>query len=846
MGNFAQNAMMSSLAGVVNRTTNGEVMLSPDNGNQPNPRFWLDQLKASYPSVTSQVQSDPSFFISKYKSKISGYVLYDTGSNPDSLNIATSIAGVTNSIIVDSSTRLTAILNGLPQVADARSMTYASAYSTYANQFNKDMLFHQALYFDHHLRDFAVMNKGFVYYSSPTQLNPYASNQNHQGRIFGWADSEVDVFAQASQNNQQVVASNYSWSTSTMAKWKVPIAQQKSHAAGNVATKAGKHYVAFVMSDGDNSQWLTNAFATDPKWYGSPNRGKFNMTWDFSPSLKDMSPIAHNYIYEHASDGTYKDNFVAAGGNGTQFPSIYPDINGLASDVASSMASADLKVVSILDPNYSTSKLFPILDQEQVSGIMYKTYDHYYKGNNGKLEWHNGKPVLSVKYSLWDGADTAVSLASALNNQVHKDPLDDQASYSIVNVHPWSTAGPDGTGSGDPMSNLMALVNALDPNKVEVVTLEEMMVQLRNHFGLPVAGAQVTGTWKVNSSSDWSLRTNWSGAAPNFVDATVNFGSAITLERIVTVSNPVTAGTINFNNSKTYNVNGSGTINLDVTSGSAAINVSAGVHNIAAPLALKDDTAITVTPAASTLNVTNLQPMTVKLTKAGAGTLAVNRVRAREVNVAGGTLRVNTSGALASMMLVDALSVDRSAALDLTNNDLVVNAGDFSALQALVMLGYADATDGTKRGIISSTGQVAAGHPILALFDNALVGATDFPFGSGQTLGARAVAGKYTYIGDADFNGMVTPDDYGAVDSNLGAADLAAGSAWFAGDWNFDLSITPDDYLAIDANLGLGESNPLSAVGLAAMGAAAVPEPSGVVLLLMVAAHVIAHRRLGY
>lgn len=58
MGNFAQNAMMSSLAGVVNRSTNGELLLSPDNGSQPNPRFWLDRLKEQYPTVQSQVQSN--------------------------------------------------------------------------------------------------------------------------------------------------------------------------------------------------------------------------------------------------------------------------------------------------------------------------------------------------------------------------------------------------------------------------------------------------------------------------------------------------------------------------------------------------------------------------------------------------------------------------------------------------------------------------------------------------------------------------------------------------------------------------------------------------------------------
>src|SRR6476661_7592164 len=70
MGNFAQNAMMSSLAGVVNRSTNGELLLSPDNGSQPNPRFWLDRLKEQYPSVQSQVQSNISLLLNQYKSKL--------------------------------------------------------------------------------------------------------------------------------------------------------------------------------------------------------------------------------------------------------------------------------------------------------------------------------------------------------------------------------------------------------------------------------------------------------------------------------------------------------------------------------------------------------------------------------------------------------------------------------------------------------------------------------------------------------------------------------------------------------------------------------------------------------
>ncbi len=240
------------------------------------------------------------------------------------------------------------------------------------------------------------------------------------------------------------------------------------------------------MSDGDNAQWLTNGFATDPKWYGSPHRGKFDMTWDLTSSLTEMNPVAFNYIYQHAANGPHHDSFISPGGAGISFPSQYPDIAGLATSIGQSLQIADQKIVSILDPSYNTSKLYPILDNSNVMGMMFKTYANYYKGRNGAIEFHNGKPILSIKYSLWDGADTAQSIANALNTNTHRDAYRDSASFTIVNVQPWSVNGPDGTGTGDPMSNLNQLVQWLDPTKVEVVTLEDMMVFLRNNFGTPV------------------------------------------------------------------------------------------------------------------------------------------------------------------------------------------------------------------------------------------------------------------------------------------------------------------------------------------------------------------------
>ena len=486
MGNASQNVMIASLAGIVNRNTSGELLLSPNNSSLPNPLFWLNQLKVAYPQVQSQFQSSPAFFINRYRTMLNGYVLYDRAVNADSINIATSIAGVTNAIIVDPATLSYATAAALPLIADARNLTYSQVFAQYGPQFNKDMLFHQDTTKNEQLRDFAILNHGFMYYSNPTALNPYAASQNPQGRIFGWGPSEFDLFYQASQNNQQVVASDWTWSTSTTSKWKVPLATQQYHAPANLVTQTDKHYVAFVMSDGDNCDWVTGTFATDPEWFGSPYRGNFNMSWDLTSTLSEMNPVAFNYLYQLASNGAHKDSFVSSGGAGLTFPSQYPDKAGLAASISQSLQKADQKVISILDPTYDTSTLYAILDSPQVMGMMFKTYDSYYKGRYGALDWHNGKPILSVEYSLWDGADTALSIANALNATTHRDAQNDPASYSIVNVHPWSTLGPTGSGSGDPMSNLNQLVQWLDPTKVAVVTLEELMVHLRNHFGAPL------------------------------------------------------------------------------------------------------------------------------------------------------------------------------------------------------------------------------------------------------------------------------------------------------------------------------------------------------------------------
>src|SRR5207248_11103087 len=196
--------------------------------------------------------------------------------------------------------------------------------------------------------------------------------------------------------------------------------------------------------------------------------------------------------------------------------------------------------------------------------------------------------------------------------------------------------------------------------------------------------------------------------------------------------------------------------------------------------------------------------------------------------------RITTGGNKPSY--IDNLSINvASAALDLNDSHLVVNNSTFTDMQNLVFSGFRNAPDPAATGITSTTAQNDGGKEILALLDNALIGTPDWPPGSGNTVAANAIIGKYTYFGDVNIDGQVTGDDYGTIDANLNTTP-APGLAWIQGDANLDGIVTGDDYGTIDATLGNGVGNPLVSAG-----AATVPEPG--IGLLWGAATIAARRR---
>ncbi|HEX3359078.1 MAG TPA: glycosyl hydrolase 53 family protein [Tepidisphaeraceae bacterium] len=345
---------------------------------------------------------------------------------------------------------------------------------------------------------------------------------------------------------------------------------------------------------------------------------------------------------------------------------------------------------------------------------------------------------------------------------------------------------------------------------------------------LPVVNAfsLSSPTWNLDSNGTWYNASDWTGGVPMFTDNIANFGSAITAPRTITMNSAETAGTINFNNSNSYTIgpNSGNGITLGVSSGQAAINVTLGSHTIAAPLTLASDTTITVTPAASTLNITgNLTATGKNITKAGAGAVQFQNILAAGLIVNAGSVIIAAQASpnsAAGTSIVGSLSIAANSSLDLTNNALIENYTTPGTL-------LNDTRIALQSGRLKTS--LSAGGFALGYADNATLGRTSF---GGQPVGLSAIVIGYTIDGDADLDGTVNMQDFNALAANFGSANQ---QTWIQGDFNYDGIVNLLDLNILATEFGVSMPSP-SSVALGTL----VPEPSS---LAMIAALIWGVRR---
>jgi hypothetical protein len=297
-------------------------------------------------------------------------------------------------------------------------------------------------------------------------------------------------------------------------------------------------------------------------------------------------------------------------------------------------------------------------------------------------------------------------------------------------------------------------------------------------LNISAAEVDVTAGWLDVASG---INVN-AGGMLRMTGGSVAIGSTLNLNSAGTIA--LSGGTLALNASGQFNWNG-GTLR-------PTVNQSIGMNALIGPSGATLDTTD------RTVTYTGNLAGTGGFTKLGTGTLIAAPLNVGgALNVNAGTLEIAPVG---GTVRTGGLAVINGAALKLADNDLIVNYGGGSPAEAIRQLVRDGRANGSTTGIFSTPGS-PDDDKVLAIADNAAWGQSSF---NGITIDTDTVVGKYTYFGDANFDGKVTGDDYVAVDANLGTGD-----SWLEGDFNMSGGTTGDDYVAIDANLGKGTSDPL-------------------------------------
>jgi fibronectin-binding autotransporter adhesin len=204
-----------------------------------------------------------------------------------------------------------------------------------------------------------------------------------------------------------------------------------------------------------------------------------------------------------------------------------------------------------------------------------------------------------------------------------------------------------------------------------------------------------------------------------------------------------------------------------------------------------------------------------------------------------------------SVVVTPSLSIS-SGKLDLTNNDLILKGGGSSGLTTItqeITQGRNAGTgvwSGSAGGITSSSAAATASKTALGVELNddpnhpgtALVSTFD-----GQPSSDGDVLVKYTFVGDANLDGVINAEDYILIDNGF-ENQL---TNWFNGDFNYDGVINGDDYTLIDnafntqgsVNFASASAGPTNMIA----GGTAVPEPAMLSVLGVAVLGMVGRRR---
>ncbi len=446
-----------------------------------------------------------------------GYIVYKEGDV--SVNIAATLAGITGFLPVSENDVDFYKALGLTEKFNVNSaaLTYKWLFNNVMGELSTEGLVHQNYQStgvtNKFIKDYGICNKYFhVYYDEVSIVGNSFKKTLHSFLddncpIFGYTYSEDSDVAFFSKYGQFIVPTDYTCNLTFLAAdaFAGKVYQQPNDDS-QLPAEEGKHYVAFVVSDGDNATYWQNtaAFATNYMNAAGRENDTFPVTWSMTPSLADLMPLVLENVYNNQANAydyfcapVSGQGYINAGNFEAESDGKY--FADFVSKLDSYMAKADLSVVTVIGGNQQ-GDLVNVLSgyascQNVTGGIVYDG-SKYFGANPGGVMWVNGKPFVQPRDSLWE--TTPAYIAARINT--YSTDITTIDAYSIINVHPWSHSYED----------IRTIVGMLNEN-VEVVSVDRLINMMTdnvsdksntNHFVVPEKnGVSISQEYLQNNPS---------------------------------------------------------------------------------------------------------------------------------------------------------------------------------------------------------------------------------------------------------------------------------------------------------------------------------------------------------
>lgn len=478
-----EKAVAVCLQGIVNRTEKS-IVIDVDNYM----RYVTDSVR---------VYTDVYEATKKFLPKLRGMALYKLDSHDVGINMAATYAAVNDVLGVPDVLADRFADMGLAVKADFRKIVGTNAerqkvvFDRCYDKLNKNGLVHQVVNGDNfhiRLRDLSICNGWACVYTGESdedrRFRKYVLGKlDCNIPVYGWNDDEIAFIRDISEYGDYALPSDWSMNHSY---FEASDATLKQRIHGEVDTVApNKHYVALVVSDGDNIQWLERNFSLPEGSFGQrlATNCNYKMSWTFSPSLVKICPDGARHIFASAK----KDYFVS-GVSGVGYANAlrYPreHLDEFTRQTAEAMARSDLSVVTLLDNVADTEDVDYVADRlhaytrfDNIDGGVWELDPDRYGSGKGRIFWSDGKPFVSVRFTMWyptgNPVDVNKEWLENMAEQVNAMPVapESEDGYTVVNVHPWTMSQAD----------VDYFVSKLDGDKVELVYADELIKLVKNN-----------------------------------------------------------------------------------------------------------------------------------------------------------------------------------------------------------------------------------------------------------------------------------------------------------------------------------------------------------------------------